>query len=283
METSSNFHGVYMGAQKPHQKSFVDDSDLVVVFGPHFSTTNQLQPNCYPESRCLHIVHGNSRCRLATRYSETCPPRYFLPSLLDALEREPTLQRYEQYPDLETPTSLVQSLSPASPDDLVTQKEFYLRLSSFFRPGDIILAETGTAGWGAREMHSPTRCVSLGRSTWLSIGYMLPAAQGAALAQRDMAASTTALSNGDKPPRSGRTILIIGDGSFQMTVQELSTIIRENLNVICLVINNDGYTVERCITARTRTTTTYLCGVISRPLNSLEHRRAARGSRTLSR
>jgi pyruvate decarboxylase len=44
--------------------------------------------------------------------------------------------------------------------------------------------------------------------------------------------------------------LFIGDGSLQMTVQEISTMIRENLNIIIVVINNDGYTIERVIHGR---------------------------------
>jgi pyruvate decarboxylase len=78
--------------------------------------------------------------------------------------------------------------------------------------------------------------------TWLSIGYMLPAAQGAALAQRELIEASAYNGN-----NASRTILFIGDGSFQMTVQELSTIIRHNLNVIVFAVNNDGYTIERCI------------------------------------
>ena len=44
-----------------------------------------------------------------------------------------------------------------------------------------------------------------------------------------------------------RQILCIGDGSFQVTAQELSTILRHNLKPIIILINNDGYTVERMI------------------------------------
>ena len=40
---------------------------------------------------------------------------------------------------------------------------------------------------------------------------------------------------------------INGDGSLQLTVQSLSTMIRQNLNPVIFVINNDGYTVERMI------------------------------------
>lgn len=35
-----------------------------------------------------------------------------------------------------------------------------------------------------------------------------------------------------------------------MTVQEISTMIRERLNIVIVVINNDGYTIERVIHGR---------------------------------
>ena len=39
----------------------------------------------------------------------------------------------------------------------------------------------------------------------------------------------------------------MGDGSFQMTGVEVSTILKYNLNVSVIIINNDGYTTERII------------------------------------
>jgi pyruvate decarboxylase len=44
-----------------------------------------------------------------------------------------------------------------------------------------------------------------------------------------------------------RTILFTGDGSFQLTAQEVSTMIRNKLNPIIFVICNNGYTIERLI------------------------------------
>jgi pyruvate decarboxylase len=55
-------------------------------------------------------------------------------------------------------------------------------------------------------------------SLWLSIGYAVGAAEGVAMAARDMG-------------RNSRTILFEGDGSFQMTAQEVSTMIKHNLDV----------------------------------------------------
>jgi TPP-dependent 2-oxoacid decarboxylase len=37
---------------------------------------------------------------------------------------------------------------------------------------------------------------------------------------------------------------LIGDGSFQMTAQELSTMIRYQVNPIIFLMNNGGYTIE---------------------------------------
>ncbi len=41
-----------------------------------------------------------------------------------------------------------------------------------------------------------------------------------------------------------RPIALIGDGSFQLTAQEVSTIIRYGLKPIIFVMNNGGYTIE---------------------------------------
>ncbi|CAA2143839.1 thiamine pyrophosphate-dependent enzyme [Hyphomicrobium sp. ghe19] len=44
-----------------------------------------------------------------------------------------------------------------------------------------------------------------------------------------------------------RPVAFIGDGAFQMTAQELSSLCRRKSNAIVLLLNNDGYTTERAI------------------------------------
>ncbi|CNV56422.1 indole-3-pyruvate decarboxylase [Mycobacterium tuberculosis] len=44
---------------------------------------------------------------------------------------------------------------------------------------------------------------------------------------------------------------MIGDGAAQLTVQELGTFSREGLSPVIVVVNNDGYTVERAIHGET--------------------------------
>ncbi|KAL4962741.1 thiamine pyrophosphate enzyme [Aspergillus stella-maris] len=104
------------------------------------------------------------------------------------------------------------------------------------RDYQLSFSTTGTAGYGVREMPLPKDVRVFTLVTWLLIGYMLPAAQGAALAQQERAAASALHESTESKPR---TILLIGNGSFRMTVQELGTIIRHNLN-----------TIERCIHGR---------------------------------
>ena len=46
---------------------------------------------------------------------------------------------------------------------------------------------------------------------------------------------------------TGGIVAFIGDGSAQLTIQELATVVRQGLNPVIFLINNDGYTIERAI------------------------------------
>jgi indolepyruvate decarboxylase len=104
------------------------------------------------------------------------------------------------------------------------------RLGRFVREGDVVIAECGCSQAGLAGVRLPARTTYISQTTWGSIGYTLPALLGSLLAA---------------PQR--RQLLFIGDGSLQMTVQELSTILRHGLKPIIFVLNNRGYTIERMI------------------------------------
>lgn len=112
----------------------------------------------------------------------------------------------------------------------LTQEHFWSRFGQFLTPGDVLIADQGTAYFGAASISIPEHTAFVGQPLWGSIGYTLPALLGTQLAF---------------PER--RNILVIGDGSFQLTVQELSTMIKWRLHPIVMLLNNDGYTVERAI------------------------------------
>ena len=93
-----------------------------------------------------------------------------------------------------------------------------------------MLADAGDSFLCAGELVMHERIGFICQAFYCSIGFTIPAALGCALADRKK-----------------RPVVFVGDGAFQMTAQELSTIIRHGLNPIVFVMNNDGYTVERLI------------------------------------
>ena len=113
---------------------------------------------------------------------------------------------------------------------VISQQAFWQAMQRFLQPGDIILADQGTAAFGAAALRLPQDAQLLVQPLWGSIGYTLPATFGAQTAQPDR-----------------RVILIIGDGSAQLTIQELGSMLRDGQQPIIFLINNDGYTVERAI------------------------------------
>lgn len=238
-ETTPNFHGLYQGKwDEPAVQKFIDEADLILCFGPHFSSTNSFGWTSIP-NRQSTILFTDTEVRIGEQVFRDVPAKSTVSGLIQALDFS-KVKRYEPYPDL--PRDQLSSFSSVSGDQPIAHDSVWRILANFLRPGDIVMGETGTAGYGVREMPLPPHTTFFAPVTWLSIGYMLGAAQGAALAQEELIAASKY--HGIK---DARTILFIGDGSFQMTVQELGTIIRLNLDVVLFLINNDGYTIERCI------------------------------------
>ena len=115
----------------------------------------------------------------------------------------------------------------------LTIKRFFDRMSHFIKNDSIVIAETGVSLFSAAEMLMPDGATFIGQTFYGSIGYTVGATLGASMAAQDR-----------------QTVLFVGDGSFQVTCQDLSTMIRNHLKPIIFLINNDGYTIERVICDR---------------------------------
>ena len=126
-------------------------------------------------------------------------------------------------------------LEPYQPDapQLLTIKRFFDRMSHFIQNDSIVIAETGVSLFSAAEMLMPEGATFIGQTFYGSIGYTVGATLGAGMAAQDR-----------------HVVLFVGDGSFQVTCQDLSTMIRNRLNPVIFLINNGGYTIERVITDR---------------------------------
>ncbi|EPC6174580.1 alpha-keto acid decarboxylase family protein [Serratia marcescens] len=119
----------------------------------------------------------------------------------------------------------------ATPSDTpIDQAYLWQRIQRFIRADDVVVVENGTSGAAIGGMRMPGGVKVVNQPIWGSIGYTLPALLGTLMAA---------------PER--RHLLFIGDGSFQLTAQEVSTLLRCEQKPIIFLINNDGYTIERYI------------------------------------
>ncbi|RMZ84896.1 hypothetical protein DV738_g396, partial [Chaetothyriales sp. CBS 135597] len=241
-ETYPNFHGIYAGsAGKQAYMSWAQSCDLTLRIGPLDSDVNTYGFTTLPDPAKMISFHRDSvefggDCQSAEY--RNVHVKSLLRKVLDRLDKE-KVPKYDPYPDLGVPWAQLKALPPTQADGVIDQETFWQRVSTFFRSGDIVLTETGTPSVGGRELILPPHVRLINSSIWLSIGYMLPAAAGAALALRDLVA--------EGKGAAGRTILFEGDGSLQMTAQAISDMIRNRLDVLVFIINNDGYTIERWI------------------------------------
>ncbi|SHF57981.1 alpha-keto acid decarboxylase family protein [Streptoalloteichus hindustanus] len=110
----------------------------------------------------------------------------------------------------------------------LTQSYLWKAVGNAVRPNHTVFADDGTALMGIVDRRFPSGARFVAQTLWASIGYTLPSLLGAQLAD---------------PARRG--LLLIGDGAAQLTVQELGTIGRHHLKPIVVLVNNDGYTIER--------------------------------------
>ena len=93
-----------------------------------------------------------------------------------------------------------------------------------------MIAETGTSSMGLAFAKLPRGATYHNQTLWGAIGWATPAALGAAVAAPDR-----------------RVVLVTGEGSHQLTVQEITQFARLGLKPVIFVLNNNGYLIERLL------------------------------------
>ena len=127
-----------------------------------------------------------------------------------------------------------QGLAPVNgkPSDKITMDALYPRYAAFLRAGDTVVLETGSSSLGMTPTILSDGVRVEAQVLWGSIGWATPAAFGVALADS-----------------SRRTVLITGEGSHQLTANDIGSMGRFGANVIVFVLNNSGYLIERALEA----------------------------------
>lgn len=258
---NQQFGGVYLGTlTKPEVKSIVESSDLILSVGALLSDYNTGSFS-YRTSRSATIELHSDHTKIGYAVFDDIKMKWLLPKITEALagEREKRLAYTHQLLAPARPLTLntlpsvqeeIASFDDVSlrriggPEgfkthDVISQAYFWPRLGHFFREGDVVLGETGTSSFGLIDVTFPKETKLIAQMLWGSIGYTGGAVLGAALGLRQL--------QQHNPQRPGRTVHFIGDGSLQLTAQELGTVFRHGLNPLIFILNNDGYEIERQI------------------------------------
>lgn len=123
---------------------------------------------------------------------------------------------------------------------VITQNKLTDFFNNYLQPNDILVVETCSFLFAVSDLSFPQGVDFYSQNFYGSIGYALPATLGVARAVKDLSSNR-------------RVVLVQGDGSAQMTIQELSSYLRYNIQPPKIfLLNNEGYTVERVIMGPTR-------------------------------
>ena len=221
-ETSPHYLGVYSGAHsKPEVKKAVEEADCLLMLSVRLadSTTASFSQSII-RNRCIEV--DGWRASVYPDSFEGIAMGDAVDALMKSVEPRP-------YPPVNSAQSR-RDYGVELIEEPIHQSWFWNRMTSFVQANDVVTAENGTSLSGVTALTMPTGVTVLSQALWGSIGYSLPACFGSMIAA---------------PER--RHLLFIGDGSFQLTMQELSSILRHKLKPIIFLINNDGYTIERLI------------------------------------
>jgi TPP-dependent 2-oxoacid decarboxylase len=214
--------GVYEGAMgRDDVRAYVESSDCVIMLGTFMTDINlgiytaRLDP--------ARSISATSE-KLSIRYHTFEDVRFkdFMRGLIAADLRRRDSDTHP-HPE-EEPEFRVE------PRAKLTVKRLFQRLDAFLSDETIVVVDVGDALFGAADLFIHRRTEFLGPAYYASMGFAVPAAIGAQLANPSL-----------------RPLVIVGDGAFQMTGMEVATALRLNLNPIILVLNNAGYGTERHI------------------------------------
>src|SRR3984957_2119930 len=214
------YAGMYQGALlNENVRRFVEDSDLIINIGAPMTDFNTGAFTAHLDP-AKTITIGHHRAQVNGKTYDSVE----IGDLLAALA--------QRLPKRVWPTIRAESLGPiiGGGNDPVGVDALYPRWAGFLEPGDILIAETGTASMGLGFARMPKGSTFHNQTLWGSIGWATPAAFGAAVAAPDR-----------------RVVLVTGDGSHQLTAQEICQFGRLGLKPAVFVLNNSGYLIERLL------------------------------------
>jgi indolepyruvate decarboxylase len=224
-ESLPQYIGLYSAgsSQPPAVRDIVENADLILdIGGVMLTELNTALWSAVLDTDKAVCIHDNW-----VRSGTNVYVNVALGDLLDVLTAKVTAHARAEAPaygELEM---------TGAPSDPTASPNFYPRLQRRLRAGDTLVIETGSCMFHLNPMRLPAGVGVEAQGLWGSIGWGTPATLGIAMAKTE-----------------GRTWLVTGDGSHQLTLNELAVMGRYGVTPVIFVLNNGLYGVEDVISER---------------------------------
>ena len=221
-EAHAQFAGIYWGeVSAPGAREIFDWADSVVCIGTIFNDYSTVGWTAMPSGAGV-LTADPDRVYLEGHDFGSIHLRDFLAGLAGKVQKRPaTMVEYQRI------RPQPQTQQAAKPDAKLKRSEIFRQVQALVNADTTVIAETGDSWFNGMALKLPGGARFEIEMQWGSIGWAVPATFGYAVGGANR-----------------RIIALIGDGSFQLTAQEVAQMIRRKLPVIIFLINNHGYTIE---------------------------------------
>ncbi|MDD5432060.1 MAG: thiamine pyrophosphate-binding protein [Candidatus Omnitrophica bacterium] len=218
-ENHPQFIGVYAGAMSPENvRSAVEDSDCVIAIGPLITdlATGMFSYHINPNQA---IVSSPDSLFVGSQSYPGISMGKFLELITLLPQPKLTSQSLNNY---EIPSFVPE------PDKAVSVERLIVCVNSFITDDTVVIADVGDTLFAGLDLRVHGKTEFFSPAYYASLGFAIPAASGVQFAM----------------PKK-RVVILVGDGSFQMSAAELSVAARYQLNPVVIVFNNGGYSTFR--------------------------------------
>jgi pyruvate decarboxylase len=221
-EQHESYMGIYWGpVSTPGCGEIVDSADAILFAGPVFTDYTTTGHNLGFDAKKAVIANP-----ISVQVGDTLYSNVRMSDLLEGLKDRvrPNDGAVKAFKRVSDPKPAV---APGTADTPLTVRQLFARIQAMLDGDSALLVETGDSWFNGVDLRLPDGARFEIQLQYGSIGWSVGATLGYALGKSN-----------------GRLISCIGDGSFQLTAQEISTMIRYGVNPIIFLINNGGYTIE---------------------------------------
>ena len=228
-EGHPQFIGHYLGnSSAPGAEAMVDLADCVLAAGPMFTDYSTVGWTTTVPNESGYIAIAEDGVTTPDTKHTNLPIAAVLETLEAKVQRNTaTLDQFNR----DDVTGESANYTPAEDSAQLTRAEMVHQINELISADSTLFAETGDSWFNGMHMQLPGGAGFEIEMQWGAIGWSVPSAHGYAVAKGN----------------EHHTILMVGDGSFQLTAQEVCNMIRYEDNITVIVVNNKGYVIESAL------------------------------------